>query len=128
MARKTTMGKSLLVSGLVVLALIMVSSPRKGNAEINCGSIVTKLITCLEYLEARNGVTVPTNQCCKGATDVDNIVAAAASVPDDKKALCMCFREIATAYPIKADREPQFSKLCNLKIDIRFDRNATCDS
>ncbi|KAJ8770326.1 hypothetical protein K2173_014936 [Erythroxylum novogranatense] len=101
----------------MVLADIIVTDVQ---AEIDCNSVQTKLLPCLNYL--KNGGTPP-GPCCDGVKSVNN----AATTTADRQQTCQCLKDAAGKFPgINPDNAASLPKSCG--VPIPFNISASTDS
>ncbi|XP_059309530.1 non-specific lipid-transfer protein 1-like [Lycium ferocissimum] len=113
------MDRSIFISGLVVLALIIAISSVNGNDL--CPNTIVKLLPCRGFLMGKGDISVP---CCNG---VKGLMKMATSDDDLKlQNMCECLKKEALAIGVIQERAKQIPELCNINLSIPIDPNVDC--
>ncbi|KAI7748707.1 hypothetical protein M8C21_029965 [Ambrosia artemisiifolia] len=105
----------------VMVACMVVSAPYT-EAAITCGQVVSRLISCLPYLQ--NG-GAPSAACCGG---VKGLNSAAQSTPD-RQAACNCLKSSYSSYPgIKPGNAGSLAGKCGVNIPYKISPNTDCST
>ncbi|KAJ0691540.1 putative plant non-specific lipid-transfer protein/Par allergen [Helianthus annuus] len=105
----------------VMVACMVVSAPH-AEAAITCGQVVSKLVSCLGYLQTGG---TPTPACCSGVTSLN---AAAQSTPD-RQAACNCLKSSYSSYPgISPANAASLPGKCGVNIPYKISPSTDCSS
>ncbi|KAL2500302.1 Non-specific lipid-transfer protein 6 [Forsythia ovata] len=103
----------LLLVGMVVVAPI-------SEAAISCGTVMTTLAPCLNYV--MNGGVVPTG-CCNGITSLYNSV----KTTPDRQAVCSCLKSVAgSASAASFNNAASLPDKCGINIPYKLSPSIDC--
>ncbi|KAI7758139.1 hypothetical protein M8C21_010586 [Ambrosia artemisiifolia] len=81
-----------MMKALFVMVACMVVTTPYTEAAINCRDLVTKLLSCLPYMQ--NGGN-PSLSCCLGVKSIND----AAGTAPDRRAACYCMKQASGSEP-----------------------------
>ncbi|GFP98963.1 non-specific lipid-transfer protein [Phtheirospermum japonicum] len=108
------------LAAVVLVGLVM--DPR-AKAEIQCSDALSQVLPCEAYL--LSGAGAPSAACCSAVQSLSKMATASAG---DRKALCQCFKQIASSLPVNLPKAQQLPDLCHVSIGgVKIDPNVDCD-
>ncbi|KZV23254.1 non-specific lipid-transfer protein-like [Dorcoceras hygrometricum] len=115
------MGRSRLWWLASVVALTSVMFGRL-TAVIQCNDAVAKMVPCETFL--LSGDAAPSAACCSAVQSLDKI---ATTSPPDRKAICRCFKDTLSSFPVNFAKVQLLLKLCKVAERVEVDPNVDCN-
>ncbi|KAG6641839.1 hypothetical protein CIPAW_09G101000 [Carya illinoinensis] len=109
----------LMASGLMMMLFILSATTARADL---CQDAVTSLMPCIAFLTGFSPPP-PNAGCCQGARDVLNKATTSA----DRKALCVCLKNVASQDGILPDRAEQLPDLCKIKVPVPIKPDVDCN-
>lgn len=106
---------------LVLLSLVMLS--KRAEAQVDCSSIIEKLLNCEAFLFKFSNV--PNPQCC---ANVQDLVRAAKASKDVLRGTCRCLKGALQTVPVDLTNAAKLTPLCHLDLNIPISPSVDCDS
>ncbi|KAF5737286.1 lipid transfer protein isoform 1.1 precursor [Tripterygium wilfordii] len=101
----------------LLLVCMVVVAPMVTDAAITCGTVVSLISPCVNYLRG----TVPLSQaCCSGVKALN----AQASTTQDRQTTCGCLK--AAAGGVNANRAAGLPSQCGVNIPYKISPNTDC--
>ncbi|KAL6562273.1 hypothetical protein OROGR_003280 [Orobanche gracilis] len=105
----------------VIFTALVFGQP--ATAQIQCRDAISQVLPCEAYL--LSGDATPSAACCRAVQSLGKIATAS---DGDRKAICQCFKEIASSLPVNLAKAQQLPSLCHVTIGVKIDPNVNCDS
>ncbi|GAV64465.1 LTP_2 domain-containing protein [Cephalotus follicularis] len=116
---KKMMGSSQGVFGVLIAMLVL--SANIVDA-ITCPEAITSLITCHPFLVGF-GAPKPPPLCCQGVKSVSD----RAQTTQDRRDLCVCFKQAFPKFGIHPDRAKVLPHLCGITTPVPIDTSVDCN-
>ncbi|PWA88919.1 non-specific lipid-transfer protein 3 [Artemisia annua] len=106
---------------LVLLSLFMLS--KHAEAQVDCSSIIVKLMSCEAFLFKYSNVPGP--QCC---ASVQDLARAAKASKDVLRGTCRCLKSAVQIVPVDLTNAAKLTPLCHLDLNVPISPSVDCDS
>ncbi|XP_041023524.1 non-specific lipid-transfer protein 4-like [Juglans microcarpa x Juglans regia] len=110
---------NLMAFGLMMMMLILSATTARADL---CQDALKALMPCMAFLTGFSPPP-PNAGCCQGAQDV----LSKATTSADRKALCVCFKNVIGQGGILPDRAEQLPDLCKVKTPVPIRSDVDCN-
>ncbi|XP_040995051.1 non-specific lipid-transfer protein B-like [Juglans microcarpa x Juglans regia] len=114
------MEKKTIITAFGLMMMMLILSATTARADL-CQDALKALLPCMPFLTGSDPPT-PSANCCLGASEVLN----KATTTEDRKALCVCFKNGAAQDGVKSDRAEQLPDLCKIKVPVPIKPDVDC--